>query len=106
MNNPTSILGQAKRRIDAAGKDEGTMRRARDKFRWTNATRRGACVSALVLLFLTVGVEGRLDSDISAADGRVPPTGNIASAATLSPDADGKNKDVEQVTSLARFKAH
>ncbi len=98
MNDPTSILEQDRRRIDAAGKRGAIF----------TTTRRSACVLILAILFLAVGVGGRTGRDAHAAEVRVPPTGNIASTATLSPeqDADGSNKDVAQVTSLARFKAH
>ena len=94
MNNPTSSLEQAQRRIGAAG----MMGRVRGAI---------VCVLALILLFLTVGVGVR---SISAAEARFAPTGIVApNTATLSPDpnSDGGNEDVAQVTLLrARFKAH
>lgn len=93
MNNPTSSLEQAQRRIGAAG----MMGRVRGAI---------VCVLALILLFLTVGVGVR---SISAAEARFAPTGIVApNTATLSPDpnSDGGNEDVAQVTSRARFKAH
>ncbi len=129
MNNPTSILEQAQRRIGAAGK-----RRVRGKVMWVGRAmayvmglsrtgsgirlgkgtkenhdeivttiKRSVCVLVLVTLFLAVGVGNRPGSDIGAAAVRVPPTANTA---TLSPDADGRNKDVAPVILLARFKAH
>jgi hypothetical protein len=97
MNNPTSSLEQAQRRIGAAG----MMGRVRGAI---------VCVLALILLFLTVGVGVRSNRDISAAEARFAPTGIVApNTATLSPDpnSDGGNEDVAQVTLLrARFKAH
>ena len=93
MNNPTSSLEQAQRRIGAAGM-RGRVRGAI------------VCVLALILLFLTVGVGVR---SISAAEARFAPTGIVApNTATLSPDpnSDGGNEDVAQVTLRARFKAH
>ena len=93
MNNPTSILEQAQRRIGAAG----MMGRVRGAI---------VCVLALILLFLTVGVGVR---SISAAEARFAPTGIVApNTATLSPDpnSDGGNEDVALVTLRARFKAH
>jgi hypothetical protein len=97
MNNPTSILEQAKRRIVAAGTSGGKMRRVRGET---------VCALTLILLFLTVGVGVR---SISAAEARFAPTGIVApNTATLSPDpnSDGGNEDVAQVTLRARFKAH
>jgi hypothetical protein len=96
MNNPTSRLEQAQRRIGAAG----MMGRVRGAI---------VCVLALILLFLTVGVGVRSNRDISAAVARFAPTGIVApNTATLSPDpnSDGGNEDVAQVTLRARFKAH
>jgi hypothetical protein len=93
MNNPTSSLEQAQRRIGAAG----MMGRVRGAI---------VCVLALILLFLTVGVGVR---SISAAEARFAPTGIVApNTATLSPDpnSDGGNEDVALVTLRARFKAH
>jgi len=100
MNNPTSIGEQAQRRIGAARKGGGMMRRVRGEI---------VCVLALILLFLTVGAGVRLDRDTSTAEARFAPTGILApTTATLSPDpsSDGGNEDVAQVTSRARFKAH
>ena len=100
MNNPTSSLEQAQRRIGTAGMSGGMMRRVRGEI---------VCVSALILLFLTVGVGVRSNCDISAAEARVAPTGIVApTTATLSPDSNsyGGNEDVAQVTSRARFNAH
>jgi hypothetical protein len=96
MNNPTSSLEQAQRRIGAAG----MMRRVRGAI---------VFVLALILLFLIVGVGVRSNRDISAAEARFAPTGIVApNTATLSPDpnSDGGNEDVAQVTLRARFKAH
>ena len=93
MNNPTSSLEQAQRRIGAAG----MMGRVRGAI---------VCVLALILLFLTVGVGVR---SISAAEARFAPTGIVApNTATLSPDpnSDGGNEGLAQVTLRARFKAH
>jgi hypothetical protein len=93
MNNPTSSLEQAQRRIGAAG----MMGRVRGAI---------VCVLALILLFLTVGVGVR---SISAAEARFAPTGIVApNSATLSPDpnSDGGNEDMALVTLRARFKAH
>ena len=96
MNNPTSSLEQAQRRIGTAG----MMGRVRGAI---------VCVLALILLFLSVGVGVRSNRDISAAEARFAPTGIVApNTATLSPDpnSDGGNEDVAQVTLRARFKAH
>jgi hypothetical protein len=100
MNNPTSSLEQAKRRIGDAAMSGGMMRRGRGEI---------VCMLALILLFLTVGDGVRSNRDISTAEARVAPTGIVApTTATLSPDpnSDGVNEDVAQVTSRARFKAH
>jgi hypothetical protein len=98
MNDPTSILEQDKRRIDAAGKRGAIVRRVRGS----------VCVLVLIALFLTVGVGGGPGSDNDATQVRIPPTVNIEPTATLSPEpnADGSKRDAAQVTSLARFKAH
>jgi hypothetical protein len=61
MNNPTSILEPAQRRIGAAGK-WGAM---------VTTTRRCACVLALVLLFLAVGV-GSVPSPEARAQESLP----------------------------------
>ena len=53
MNNPTSILEQAQRRIGAAGK-WGAM---------VTTTRRCVCALALMLLFLAVGVGSALSGE-------------------------------------------
>jgi hypothetical protein len=100
MNNPTSILGQAQRRIGAAGKGGAMVRKVRGRILW---------VLALLLLFLTVGVGGRSDRDSSTAEARVAPTGIIAPiTARLSrdPNPDRWNEDMAQMISRARFKAH
>jgi hypothetical protein len=99
MNNPTSIL----RRI-------------------VNITERCVCVSALVLMFLAVGVDSKSSrevraqesppidtTDTSTAEMKVALTETISpSTATLSPEpnADGWNKDKVPVTLVARMKAH
>jgi hypothetical protein len=129
MNNPTSILEQAQRRIGAAEKWRAMVGRAMalvmgllrpgDRIRpgkrihanhseTVTSTKRSVCVLVLVALFLTAGVGGRPGRDTSAAEVLVPPTGNTASTATLSPkpNPDGRNKDVAKVTLVARFKAH
>jgi len=100
MNNPTSSLKQAQRRIGDAGTSGGMMRRVRGEI---------VCVLALNLLFLTVGAGVRANSDINTAEARFAPTGIVApTTAMLSPDpnSDGGNEDLAQVTSRARFKAH
>ena len=51
MNNPTSVLGQARQRIGAAREGVAT-----DHGGMVTTTRRCVCVLVLVLLFLTVGV--------------------------------------------------
>ncbi len=98
MNDPTSILEQDQRRIDAAGKRGAVVKRDRGS----------VCVLALVALFFAVGVGGGPGSDNDATEVRIPPTVNIEPTATLSPkpNADGSKRDAVQVTSLARFKAH
>ena len=93
MNNPTSSLEQAQRRIGTAG----MMGRVRGAI---------VCVLALILLFLTVGVGVR---SISAAEARFAPTGIVApNTATLSrdPNPDGWNEDMARVALSARFKTH
>jgi hypothetical protein len=100
MNNPTSSLERAQRRIGAAGTGVGMMRRVRGEI---------VCVLALILLFLTVGVGAGSNRDISTQEATVAPTGIVApTTATLSadPNSDEGNEDVAQVTSRARFKAH
>ena len=100
MNNPTSILEQAKRRIVAAGTSGGKMRRVRGET---------VCALTLILLFLTVGVGARSDLDMSTPEARLAPTGIVApTTATLSrePKSDGRNEDMARVTSRARFKTH
>lgn len=96
MNNPTSSLEQAQRRIGAAG----MMGRVRGAI---------VCVLALILLFLTVGVGVTSNRDISAAEARFAPTGIVAPiTATLSrdPNPGGWNEDMARVTLSARFKTH
>jgi hypothetical protein len=100
MNNPTSILEQAKRRIGATGTSGGMMRRVREVT---------VCVLTLILLILTVGVGGRSDLDMSTPEARLAPTGIVApTTATLSrdPNPDGWNEDMARVTLSARFKTH
>jgi hypothetical protein len=100
MNNPTSILEQAKRRIGAAGTSGGMMRRVRGET---------VFVLTLILLFLTVGVVGKSDLDVSTLEARLAPTGIVApTTATLSrdPNPDGWNEDLARVTLSARFKTH
>ena len=79
MNNPTSSLEQAQRRIGAAG----MMGRVRGAI---------VCVLALILLFLTVGVGVRSNRDISAAEARFAPTGMVASTSRSSRDALRKRR--------------
>jgi hypothetical protein len=107
MNNATSILEQARRRVGAAGKGGAMVRRVRGKVMWANTIRRGVCVLVLVLLFLTAGVGVRADRAVSTAETTVAPTETIVPT-TLSPDpnADGRSKDMARVTSSARFKTH
>jgi hypothetical protein len=108
MNTPTSIIEQVQRRIDAAGKGGGMVRRVRGKVMWVNTIRRGACVLAMPVV-LTVGVGVRSDHDISTAEATVAPAGIVVpTTATLSrdPNPDGWNEDMALVTSRARFKAH
>ena len=99
MNNPTSTLG-----------------------RTVKVMKRWVCVTALVLLFLAVGVGGvpshearaqgspSMDAtDCNTAEVEVAPTETIVpTTATVSPDpsADGWNKDMATVTSRARYKTH
>jgi len=68
--------------------------------------RRGVCVLALGLLFLTVGVGGRSDRDFGAAQAEVAPTEITTATLSRDPKPDGWNKDMSQVTLSARFKAH
>ena len=73
MNDPTSILEQARRRGDA--------KEGRNVV--TTATRRGACVLALVLLFLTTGV-GSMPNLVTGAQGlEVRAASSSARAETL-----------------------
>jgi hypothetical protein len=53
MNDPTSVAEQAQRRTDAAGKLRGMM----------TTTRRCACVTALILVFVVIGVGGMPSSE-------------------------------------------
>jgi hypothetical protein len=107
MNNATSILEQARRRVGAAGKGGVMERRVRGKVMWANSIRRGVCVLVLVLLFLTAGVGVSADRDVRAAEATAAPTGSIVpTTSTLSPDPNGRSKDTAQVTLSARFKTH
>jgi hypothetical protein len=106
MNNATSILEQVRRRVGAAGKGGAMVRGVRGKVMWANTIRRGVCVLVLVLLFLTAGVGVRADRDVSTAEATVAPTGTIVPTTTLSPDSNGRSKDMAQVTLSARFKTH
>ena len=99
MNPPTSISEQAQQRIGAAGMRGGMMRRVRGEI----------LLLAIILLFLTVGVGVGANRDVSTAEATVAPTGTIVpTTSTLSPDpnADGRSKDMAQVTLRARFKTH
>jgi hypothetical protein len=82
------------------------VRGVRGKVMWANTIRRGVCVLVLVLLFLTAGVGVRADRDVSTAEATVAPTGTIVPTTTLSPDSNGRSKDMAQVTLSARFKTH
>jgi hypothetical protein len=97
MNDPTSILEQDQRRIGAGGKRGAIVKRVR-----------GSVCLLVLIAFFAVGVGGRPGSEANAAEVKVPRTGNIAPTATVAPepDADRRNEDEEQVTTLARFKAH
>jgi hypothetical protein len=107
MNNPTSILGKT-----------------------VNITIRCVCVSALVLLFLAVGVSGMPGRDARTQES--PPMDSVLvnngpalhtmadpdtstaevkgatteTPATHSPSADRWNKDEVRVILIARFKTH
>ena len=112
MDNPTSIVGKT-----------------------VKITLRCVCVSALVLLFLAVGVDGTpsrdartqefppvdsvlfsnglalqtmADPDTSAAEVKVAPTQTLAPTAPHSSElgADRRNKDKVRVILIARFKTH
>lgn len=109
MNNATSILEQARRRVGAVGKGGVMVWWVRGKVMWANTIRRGVCVLVLVLLFLTAGVGVSADRDVGTAEATVAPTGTIVpTTSTLSPDpnANGRSKDTAQVTLSARFKTH
>ena len=97
MNDPTSILEQDQRRIGAAGKMGAIVKRAR-----------GSAWVLVLVTFFAVGAGGGPSSDNDATEVRIPPTVNIEPTATFSPEpnADGSKKDVAQVSSFARFKAH
>jgi hypothetical protein len=89
MNKPTSVLGQARRRIGPAGKRGGMV----------TITRRCVCALALVLLFVAAGA-GSMPNSVTRAQESLPQdpilldfghmlrtTGNPAEADTLA-DAD------------------
>ncbi len=110
MNDPNSVLDQARQRGDVAG-GRGVM---------ATAARRCACVLAFVLLFLSIGVGGLPPHGTGAAGslplGRVLAEhglalqimGDRASAETLT-DADQADKcgcDGGTLSTRARFKTH
>ena len=94
MNKPTSVLGQARRRIGPAGKRGGMV----------TITRRCVCALALVLLFVAAGA-GSMPNSVTRAQESLPldpilldyghmlrTMGNPAEADTLA-DADQEPKD-------------
>jgi hypothetical protein len=94
MNKPTSVLGQARRRIGAAGKRGGMV----------TITRRCVCALALVLLFVATGA-GSVPNSVTRAQESLPldpilldyghmlrTMGNPAEADTLA-DADQESTD-------------
>jgi hypothetical protein len=93
MNDPTSILEQARRRGDAKGRRNVV----------TTATRRGACVLALVLLFLATG-GGSVPNLVTGAHGlefRAASTPTKAEALT-----DQGNSSEELLSVTTRHKTH
>jgi hypothetical protein len=112
MNDPTSVAEQAQRRTDAAGKLRGMM----------TTTRRCACVTALILVFLVIGVSGmpssetRVQESLTLEPGlfvhglKLPTVGKSASADTLA-GADQKLMDEcggfeGALSTRARHKTH
>lgn len=94
MNKPTSVLGQARRRIGPAGKRGGMV----------TITRRCVCALALVLLFVAAGA-GSMPNSATSAQESLPldpilldfghmlrTMGNPAEADTLA-DADQESTD-------------
>jgi hypothetical protein len=93
MNKPTSVLGQARRRIGPAGKRGGMV----------TITRRCVCALALVLLFVAAGA-GSMPNSVTRAQESLPldpildyghvlrTMGNPAEADTLA-DADQESTD-------------
>ena len=100
MNEPTSILERARWRSNTTGKAGLTA----------TTTRRCACVLALVLLFLTVGVGSTPSRETGAQWFTLQATGDPARADTLS-DADLERGNeggyyVGALSTRARFKTH
>ena len=95
MNDPTSILERARRRSNTTGK-EGVM---------ATTTRRCACVLALVLLFLTVGVESTPGRETGAQGFTLQTTSKPARADTLA-GADPELVDEGTLSTRTRHKTH
>jgi hypothetical protein len=111
MNKPTSVLGQARRRIGAAGKGGGMV----------TITRRCVCALALVLLFVAAGA-GSMPNSVTRAQESLPldpildyghvlrTMGNPAEADTLA-DADQEPIDEcgcykGKISTRVRHKTH
>jgi hypothetical protein len=100
MNDQTSILERARRRSNTTGK-AGVM---------ASTTRRCACVLALGLLFLTVGVGSTPSRGTGGQAFTLQATGDPAWADTLA-DADLERADESgyyegALSTRARFKTH
>ena len=112
MNEPTSVLGQARRRIGGAGKRGGMV----------TITRRCVCALALVLLFVAAGA-GSMPNSVTRAQESLPldpilldfghmvrTMGNPAEADTLA-DADQEPIDEcgcykGKISTRVRHKTH
>jgi hypothetical protein len=100
MNDPTPILERARRRSNTTGKASVMA----------TTTRRCACVLALVLLFLTVGVGSTPSRESGGRGFTLQTTSNPAWADTLA-DADSDRADEcgyyeGALSTRARFKTH
>ena len=93
MNEPTSILEQARR--------QGNTRKRRDVV--TTATRRGACVLALTVLLLATGVWSMPNVGTGAQGLELRVAGKPAGAETL---ADEGGYSEESLSVRTRHKTH
>lgn len=100
MNDPTSVAEQAQRRTDAAGKLRGMM----------TTTRRCACVTALILVFLVIGVGGMPSSETRVQESLTVEPGHFVHGLTLPTFVKSASADTlagaEQISTRARHKTH